>query len=196
MPGLLAAQAPGEQITRLFTKAREQLHQSEYRKAILSLDSCIRLDSTRALLYNWRACATQYQGPVNEKKNCLEAIRFYTKAIALDSLQFGYYANRAFAWQNLDKGKQALADYRKALSLDTSNVQLYGHVLRSLWIQRRNKEALAYASLVFLKFPEHGYAYYVWGQLKRDYLHQYADGNQDIKRSELLGWEHGIPVYY
>lgn len=196
MAQTLFAQEKTDDYNRLIREAGAYMNRGEYREAIPLLDSCIFLDTTKAEVLNWRACATIYQAPVNEPGNNREAIRFFNKAIALDPLNYGYYANRAFAWQNLNQLKQSYSDYKKALSLDTLNVELHGNVLRSLWIQNRNKEALAYSGEIINKFPEHGYAWYVQGQLKRDYLHQYAAGNKDIKKSEELGWEQGIRLYY
>jgi hypothetical protein len=37
---------------------------------------------------------------------------------------------------------------------------------------------------------------YVRGQLKRDYLHKYPEGNKDIKKSEALGWKKGFDLMY
>lgn len=79
----------------------------------------------------------------------------------------------------------------KALSLDTTDVLLYGDVLRSLWIRNKNREAYAYADKVIALFPNDGYAFYVRGNLKRDFLHKYPEGNIDIKRSEMLAGNRG-----
>jgi hypothetical protein len=45
-------------------------------------------------------------------------------------------------------------------------------------------------------FPGDGYAYYVRGNLKRDYLHKYPEGNKDIKLGEQLGWRQGMHLMY
>ena len=178
------------------SKAKNYIGEDQYRKAIPFLDSCIGMNNKDAAVYNLRGCATIYQDVLNDTKNNQQAILFFNKAIAMDSTNYWYIANRAHAWQNLDKFKKSLSDYKKALSLDTTNVELHGDVLRSLWIQNRNKEAFAYCSKIIQQFPAHGYAWYVRGQLKRDYLHQYPEGNKDIKKSEELGWAQGLRLYY
>ncbi|HLG39198.1 MAG TPA: tetratricopeptide repeat protein [Chitinophagaceae bacterium] len=181
---------------QLFSQAGDSMAAYKYNKAIALLDSCIKINKSDANLYNMRGCATIYQDAINDEKNNKTAIQFFNKAIQTDSTDYRYYVNRGWAWQNLDKYANSLKDYKKALSLDTNNVELHGHVLRSLWIQNKNKEAYAYSNKIIRQFPNDGYAYYVRGQLKRDYLHKYPEGNKDIKIAEELRWERGFNLYY
>ena len=171
------------------------LHDHNYRNAIYWAEQCLKVDSADASMYNLRACATLYSAPINDEKNNDTAIRYFGKAIRYDSTNYRYYANRGRAYQTIDKHKSALKDFRKALSLDSSNVESHGRVLMSLFVQNRNKEAYAMASKIIEKFPEHGYAWYVRGQLKRDYLHKYPEGNKDIKKGTELGWRQGYWLY-
>jgi tetratricopeptide (TPR) repeat protein len=176
--------------------AIEHLSKGEYKKAIPVLDSCIKLNPSEARLYNLLGCATIYQDVLNHTKNNLAALRLFDKAINLDTTNYRFYTNRAFARQMLDNYAGSLADHKKALSFDTTNVELHANVLRLLWIQRKNKQAFDYANKMTQDFPLNGYAYHVRGQLKRDWLHKYLEGNKDIKKSEVLGWRQGLELYY
>lgn len=180
----------------LLNKAREHISLAEYASAIPLLDSCIKINKTDPVAFNLRGCATIYQDAVNDEKNNKKAIGFFTKAIQLDSSNAWYYHNRGWSFQQLDKYAASLKDFRKAVALDTANVNLYGNVLRVLWLQNKNKEAYAYSEKIIRLFPRNGYAYYVRGQLKRDYLHKYPEGNIDIRKSEKLEWEQGIRLHY
>lgn len=180
----------------LLKKAKGHLARSEYVSAISLLDSCIKINGKDASIYNMRAIATIYSGPVNDEKNNKIAIRFFTQAIQLDSNNGRYYNNRGWCYQFVDNYTSSMRDFKKAMSLDTANVGYHGNILRVLWVQDKNKEAYAYADKTITRFPNDGYAYYVRGQLKRDYLHKYPEGNKDIKKSEELGWQQGIALHY
>jgi tetratricopeptide (TPR) repeat protein len=179
-----------------YAAARNQAGSSQYSLAIATADSCLQKDSNDAALLNLVGCATIYRSSLNDEANNKLAITFLSKAIKIDPANAMYYSNRGWSWQMLDKYSAAMKDFRKALSLDSNNVELYGHVLRVLWLQNKNKEAMSFAGEVISKFPEDGYAWYVRGQLKRDYLHQYVEGNKDVKKGEQLGWRQGMQLYY
>ena len=180
----------------LLKQGKDQLQHSQYRSAISLFDSCIKINSKDANAYNLRAIATIYSRPINDKKNNPVAIQFFTKAIKIDSTDSRYYNNRGWCYQFMDNYPLSMKDFKKALSLDTTNAYYHGNVLRVLWIQNKNKEAYAYAEKMISLLPNDGYAYYVRGQLKRDYLHKYPEGNRDIKKSEELGWRSGIRLLY
>lgn len=169
--------------------------ESKYRAAIYWIDLCLAIDSTDASMYNLRACATIFSAPVNDTKNNDTAIRYFGKAIRFDSTNYRYYSNRGWALQTMNKYKRSFSDFRKALSLDTTVIDLHNKVLMSLVVQNRNKEAYAMANRIIEKFPDGGYAWYIRGHLKRDYLHKYVEGNKDIKKSEELGWRMGYWLY-
>jgi tetratricopeptide (TPR) repeat protein len=155
------------------------------------IDKCILLDGKNAYTYNLKGCATVFKSFINDEKNNKQAAILFTKAILLDSLKSEYYNNRGWAYQNLDKLPQSYGDYKKALLLDTSNMNSHHNILRNLWIRNKFKDAYAYAEIVIKKFPNNGYAYHVRGNLKRDYLHKYKEGNMDIAISEKLKWSMG-----
>ena len=182
--------------TVLFAQARERVLLYKYAEAIPLLDSCIKKAGGDAYVNNLRGCATVLQSSLNDDKNNLAAIGSYTKAIRSDSSNSWFYNNRGWSHQFLENYTAALKDFKKASSLDTTDVYLYGNVLRVLWLQKKNKEAYAYSEKLIKLFPTDGYAYYVRGQLKRDYLHKYPEGNKDIKKSEELGWQQGVRLYY
>jgi tetratricopeptide (TPR) repeat protein len=180
----------------LLIKAKEYIALEQWSSAIPLLDSCIKINKNDAGACNLRACATIYQSSLNDEKNNRVAIGFLTQAIQNDSSNSWYYNNRGWSYQMLDKYAASLKDFKRAMSLDTSNVYFYGNILRVLWLQNKKKEAYAYSDKIIGLFPNDGYAYYVRGQLKRDYLHKYPEGNKDIKKSEELGWLQGMQLYY
>lgn len=192
----LMAALPAKAGDSCLIRARLLMEAGEYRQAIVLLDNCLLTDSTNAAAYNLRGCATIFQAPVNDEKNNKTAILFFTRALHRDSTNYFYLNNRGWAWQNLDNLIRSYADFKAALRLDSSNVELHGNILRNLWLRNRNREAYNYCNKMIDQFPGDGYAWYVRGQLKRDYLHKYPEGNLDIKKSEELGWKQGFWLLY
>ena len=180
----------------LTTKVRELMRNDDYKTAIILLDGCLKRDQTNAVALNLRGCATIFQSYINDEKNNKNAIVFFNKALQYDSTNYFYLNNRGWAYQNLNEYIKSWSDFGKAVQLDSNNVELQGNVLRNLWIRKKNKEALSYCDKLINKFPNDGYAWYVRGQLKRDYLHKYPEGNQDIKKGEQLGWKQGFSLMY
>lgn len=172
-------------------EARQLMEQGDYKNVIVLIDKCILLDDKNAYVYNLKGCAVVFQSYINDEKNNKQAVMLFTKAILLNSSKSDYYNNRGWAYQNLDKLMLSYADYKKALSMDTTNMVSHHNILRNLWIRNKFKEAYAYAEKVIKKFPNNGYAYHVRGNLKRDYLHKYKEGNVDIAISEKLKWSIG-----
>ncbi len=172
-------------------EARTLMDKNEYEKAIVLIDKCILLDGKNAYVYNLKGCATVFKSFINDEKNNKEAVMLFSKAIQLNSSRNEYYNNRGWAYQNLDKLLQSYSDYKKALSLDTTNLKSHSNILRNLWIRNKFKDAYAYSEILIKKFPNDGYAYHVRGNLKRDYLQKYKEGNIDIKISEKLKWNMG-----
>jgi tetratricopeptide (TPR) repeat protein len=188
-------QYPDISAEEMKEEAKQAYKQSNYNQAIFWLDLLISIDSSDAPSLNLRACATIFRSSINDKKNNDTAIVFFTRAIRHDTTNYRYYVNRGWALQTMDKYQSSLKDFRKALILDSAVVDLHNKVLMSLYVQNRNKEAYALANRIIGKFPEDGYAWYVRGNLKRDYLHKYPEGNKDIKKSEELGWKMGYRLY-
>ncbi len=172
-------------------EARRLMGESEYVKAILLIDKCILLDNKNAYVYNLKGCATVFKSSINDEINNKQALILFNKAIEIDSSKSEYYNNRGWANQNLDKLILSYLDYKKALSLDTNNLVSYSNILRNLWIRNKFKDAYTYSEILIKKFPNDGYAYHVRGNLKRDYLHKYKEGNIDLKISEKLRWNMG-----
>jgi tetratricopeptide (TPR) repeat protein len=177
-------------------EARSLMATSEYEKAIVLIDKCILLDGKNAYVYSLKGCATIFRSFINDEKNNKLAVILFSKAIELDSSKSEYYNNRGWAYQNIDKLLLSYADYKKALSLDTNNLISHHNILRNLWIRNKYKDAYAYSEIIITKFPNNGYAYHVRGNLKRDYLHKYKEGNIDIKISEKLKWNMGEYFIY
>jgi len=96
----------------------------------------------------------------------------------------------------MDHYKLAKKDFDKAVEIAPTKVQYQYNPLRLLFIQNKNKAALALCDKLIKQFPEDGYAYHVRGELKRDYLHKYLEGNKDKKLAKELGWYSGINLFY
>ncbi len=133
---------------------------------------------------------------INDEKNNKTAIACFTKAIQSDATNYRYYHNRGWAYANLDDYTKANADYKKAAQIDSTNITLQQNLLRVMVVKNRNKDAYAFAEKLIKQFPNDGYAYYIRGDLKRDYLHKYPEGNKDIKLGEQLGWRQGMYLMY
>jgi Flp pilus assembly protein TadD len=170
--------------------------EGDYAAAINTLDGCLKIDPNNAVANNIKGCAYIRLTYINDEKNVRIAIACFNKAIKTEPGNFTFYNNRGWAYSNLDSNMKATADYAKALQLDSSNLALQTNVLRMLYVRNRNKEAYAYCDKLIRMFPDDGYAYYVRGNLKRDYLHKYPEGNKDIKLGEQLAWQQGMYLMY
>lgn len=180
----------------LLERARLLILQRDSKKAIPLIDSCLKKDPRNAMANNLRGCATIYSSYINDEKNNELAVFYFSKAIENDPGNYGYYNNRGWAYANLDDYIKANADYKKAVQIDSSNIALQQNILRVMVVKNRNKEAYAYSNKLIQQFPKDGYAYYIRGNLKRDYLHKYPEGNKDIKLSEALGWDQGMYLMF
>jgi len=182
--------------TSLLEKARVLMLQREFKKAIPLIDSCLKIDPVNSSANNLRGCATILSSFINDEKNNKAAVLYFSKAIQNAPQNYAYYNNRGWAFANLDDYSKANADYKKAVRIDSNNIDLQHNILRVMVVKNRNKEAYAYCNKLIQKFPNNGYAYYIRGELKRDYLHKYPEGNKDIKISEQLGWDQGMYLMY
>lgn len=185
-----------DNCTVLLTKARDLMQDGSYAAVIAMLDGCLKNEPGHAAANNLEGCAYIRLGSVNDEKNVRLAIACFNKAILADPGNYTYYNNRGWAYGNLDDNIKATADFNKAVQIDSSIHDLQANVLRMLYVRNRNKEAYAYCDKLIRMFPADGYAYYVRGNLKRDYLHKYPEGNKDIKLSEQLGWRQGMNLMY
>ncbi|KAI8608069.1 TPR repeat-domain-containing protein, partial [Chytriomyces sp. MP71] len=52
------------------------------------------------------------------EKKYVEAVEFYTKAIAINNKDAVFYANRAACYSNLDDHERTIADCNEALKID------------------------------------------------------------------------------
>jgi tetratricopeptide (TPR) repeat protein len=180
----------------LLTRAGVLMQAYDYAAVITTLDSCLKNDPNHAAANNLKGCAAIRLTTINDEKNVRLAIACFSKAILLEPANYVYYNNRGWAYGNLDENIKASADFNKAIQLDSSLLVLQMNVLRMLYVRNRNKEAYAYCDRLIRMFPDDGYAYYVRGNLKRDYLHKYPEGNKDIKLGEELGWRQGMYLMY
>ena len=189
------ASANDSTCVSIINGAKKLCQENKYKAAIILIDSSMNLCDNKIELYNLRACVSIHSSYVNDEVTAKYAIADFTKAIALNDKNFMLYSNRGSAYSNIDDFTNALKDYKMALNLDSSKVENYGNVLRMLWVKNRFKEAYAFSEKIIAKFPNNGYAYHVRGNLKRDYLHKYPEGNIDIKKSEILFWKQGMLLY-
>lgn len=179
-----------------YKHALQLMESDRYKEAISLIDEYIAKGCTDARLYNLKGCALIHSDVINDEINNKKAIVCFKKAIERDSLNCFYFSNIGWAYQNIDNWQNCYASYKKAALLDSNHIELHQNVLRFLFFRNRNKEAMAYCNYMIKKFPSDGYAYYVRGNLKRDYLHKYPEGNKDIKLSEEIGWRQGMLLFY
>lgn len=164
------------------------LENNDYEDAIRFIDSAIELKPEHAPLYNAMGYCFMFKTTINDPNNCRTASRYFTKAIDLDSMEAKYFCNRGWAYQMTDDYTLALKDFEKAAYLHAPNVELQGNILRMKLLMKDNAAALELSDSIIARFPKDGYAYHVRGNLKRDYLKKYIDGNKDLKIAEELGW--------
>lgn len=165
-------------------------------EAMAVVDSALQEYPNHHAYLNLKALLVLNLGPINDEKNDRIALELLNKAIEQKPSYASYYNNRGWVHQFLDDYEAAKKDYDLAAELNPTSVNLMGNTLRILWMMKRNKEALAKANEIIETFPKDGYAYHVRGNLKRDYLHKYIEGNKDIKISKELGWNGGIFLVY
>ena len=177
-------------------KVEQALTEKDYPKCIIYLDSLIALEPDFDLLYNLRACCFIYQGSINDAFNDSVAIANWDKAIALNNKVAFYYYNRAYIKLIQDDYAEAEYDYTMAYMLEPEDKRYHHGLLKVKMIQDKNKEAMELANEIIEKYPDDGYAYYIRGNLKRDYLKQYKEGNVDVKRGKELGWNGGFGLIF
>lgn len=175
----------------VYLKKTGQLEEAYY-KASLTLEQ----HPGQADFYNLKAMVVLATGSINDAKNDQAAILLLDSAIQYAPNRAAFYNNRGWIYQIMDKYSLAEKDYDKAANIEPSNIDFQCNRLRLLYVRNRNKAAMALCDQLIAQFPEDGYAYYVRGNLKRDYLHKYVEGNKDIKLSKQLGWHSGIHLKY
>ena len=185
-----------DSCTALLAAAKQHMFNQHYSRVIELADSCLKNSPDNPEANNLKGCATIRVSYINDEKNNRTAVSCFTKAIQADPTNYMYYNNRGWAYANLDDYTKANADYKKAVEIDSSNVSLQANLLGVMVIKNRNKEAYAFSNKLIAQFPNDGYAYYIRGNLKRDYLHKYPEGNKDIKLGEQLGWQQGMHLMY
>jgi tetratricopeptide (TPR) repeat protein len=179
-----------EKLLTYFGKAKESIKAREFSSAITFLDSCISISPDSALFHNYKGYCYHYKGFKNDSKNNKIAIINFNRAIELDNSKAKYYHNRGICLNILEFDSDATRDFETAANLDSISVDYEHNKLKMKWFSNR-KNALIYADSLINRFPYDGYAYFVRGQLKRDYLHKYIEGNKDIELSRKLGWNIG-----
>ena len=165
-------------------------------EALYKTNLTIQQYPAQANLYNLKAMIVLATGSINDTKNDKAAILLLDAAINLAPSVAAYYNNRGWVHQIMNQYKLAQKDFDKAVELEPTKVEYQHNPLRLLFIQNKNKAALALCEVLINKFPKDGYAYYVRGELKRDYLHKYLEGNKDKKLAKELGWHSGINLIY
>lgn len=179
-----------------FVAIRNLIENNAAIEAIEKTEELLEKDPTNSTLLNLRAVATIYQSSVNDETNNKIALTFINKAIKIDSSNAILFYNRSWINMALNKDKNAWLDAQKAVSIDSTNVLYQNNLLKHFWLMKKNKEALAIAEKQIEKFPNDGYAYHVRGNLKRDVLKKYIEGNEDLKKSEELKWQGGFHLIY
>lgn len=169
---------------------------NQRQEALYKTSLTIQQYPERGAFYNLKAILVLAGGSINNKKNDKAAILLLDSAILYAPDAASYYNNRGWIHQIMDHYKLAKKDFDKAVELEPTRVEYQHNPLRLLFIQNKNKAAMVLCNILIDKFPKDGYAYHVRGELKRDYLHKYIEGNKDKKRAKELGWNGGIYLRY
>lgn len=61
-------------------------------------------------------------------KNLAKCLEYYNKGIELFPYHFGFYANRAIAYQNADQHENAIKDFKKAILLNPNSPGNHFHL--------------------------------------------------------------------
>lgn len=173
-------------------KIENALFAKDYKTAIVYLDSLIALEPSYDLLYNIRGYCHVYSGHINDKYNDSCAIVDFSAAISLNSTEAYYYHNRADIYVIQNEYELAELDFKQALERSPDNLKYLKSYLKVKMLSNQNEIAMQLADELIAKYPEDGYAYYIRGNLKRDYLHKYVEGNVDVKKGQDLGWNGGF----
>ncbi len=191
-------------VNRMADSVSHFLGNYEFKKALPFLDSLIyhsnQVFGNRQIdvLYNTRACTYIHSASINDKENNLIAQMDFDSAIKYASTQsLGFYHyNRGHSYLMLGNEKKSLEEAKKAVALKPNNAQLEGTVLKLLYIMDSFPVALVMCDSLIAKYPKNGYPYYIRGQIKRDYLHTYIEGNKDKAKARELGMAQGLYFYY
>ncbi len=180
----------------LFNEITAKVKNRNYDQAIVRLDKFITKYPDESDAYNTRGACYMCQGPINDSEGLRLGIKDFNEAIKINNKNPKYYNNRGWAYQFQDKYPEALSSFETARKLDSTNVGFHGNILRVKFITNQNKEALKLCDSIIQKFPNDGYAYHVRGDLKRDYLHKYLEGNKDKEKAKEIGWNQGVNLLF
>ena len=180
----------------LFDGIKANVRKRNLGEAITSLNQFISRYPNDADGYNTRGVCYIYQGSINDSLGLHLAINDFNQAIELNSKNPRYYHNRGWAYQMQDDYSVSLRSFERARQLDSNYILFQHNVLRVKLLSKRRQEALELSDSLIQRFPKDGYAYHIRGNLKRDYLHQYPEGNKDKAKGKELGWKGGMNLLY
>ena len=111
------------------------LEKGDLTSARIFLSRALTQTETKAQAYNALGMLEALE------KNPLEAVTNFTEAIALDDRKPGYFYNRSEILRRSGRHKEALADLRKANSLEPAN-PLYSNKILLVRLETGNREAV------------------------------------------------------
>lgn len=132
---------------------------NRFNEAFVDHENALNIDSTKSFYYifGWEAKADEYV----RNENCLEAIKFYDKALLLQKNKQGLwlYVKRGDAYFELGKFDKAFKDYNQAIRLDSTDY--FGYKCRGdqYYELKQYKKALADFNKVISLNPKEGYKY-------------------------------------
>lgn len=167
-----------------YEKALDAINQAIYKDQSVGGDIKLKLFSLRALIY---LNQNKIQPAVDDYNKCLdlnpldtdalanmgslleavnhpvEAIRYITKAIAVDSTKYHYYFTRAKAYHDLGDYDSAISDFDLALELNEKDPEIIYALGNSLFYNKQFDLALTAFKIVLSTNPLHVSALYKSG---------------------------------
>jgi len=128
---------PEERVASLASRAVAHRNAGRFDAAMVTLDSAIAIDSTRASLWRERGAVWQ------RRFDFPRSIHDFERAIALDPDFARAYASRGFSRQLMKAYAPALADYDRSLSLDSTLATTRMNRARTLLYLDRPAESAA-----------------------------------------------------
>ncbi len=168
----------------------------QYEEALHLVNKTLKKYKKHPDFLNLKAMVILSKGAINDKTNDSIAISLLDQAIAIAPKRAAFYNNRGWLYQLLGKYDKAKKDFEHAVALESNNLLYRQNPIRILFIQKKVPQVLKLCNQAILDFPKDGYAYFVRGNVLREYVKKEKLGNQDLKKAHELGWKKGFHFEY
>jgi tetratricopeptide (TPR) repeat protein len=132
-----------------------------------------------------------------KKGDVLEGIEYYSKALKLDSGNENIYFNRGNAYVMLDRYKEAIEDYDKAIDINPNAEAAIVYFNRGNAYDnlREHDKAIADYTIAISLEPDNPYYYFMRGAVYGLDLDQTELALEDLNRACVLGYDDGCARY-